>query len=462
MGWLDKLLGREEGSSNASGSSTPKASATSSLKPWAGIEGDRFGRYSDNNKSYTRTQSWYKAEDRYKEKAYNEALAAFFDYLGDDEEGSVKFRPDGRAFTFELTQGSKHIYGSSDGERIVAKAQLANMEKPSAPVMRQLLNLNYGLYYTRCALDEANNLCMIFDSDVKMASPNKMYYALKELATKADRQDDLLVADFTSLKPVDIEHIVKLSDAELEVKYTWFRKWIQDTLTRVGELNADSFSGSIAYLQLVLLYRIDFLITPEARLLATLERISAMYWEKKEEVALVERNAMMKEGIRKLLDITRDEFAASVYRSKGTFAVAAPGTADKIKENIVNANKDSQWYVDNKYPDLAQVLNEYGIVYNQWSFSMPKVMTDLSSIYIAVMHADYFKALGLQSPFYHPDTRTFEKELINRAVDAAIARWPDKYVDLKWDNSKIKWEGLYEFGTSFTDQMANLNLEVKR
>ena len=170
----------------------------------------------------------------------------------------------------------------------------------------------------------------------------------------------------------------------------------------------------------------------------------------------------MKEGIRKLLDITREEFAASVYHSKGTFAVAAPGTGDKIKENFVNANKDAQWYIDNKYPDLALVLNEYGPVYNQWSFSMPKVMTDLCSIYMAVMHADYFKALGLQSPFYHPDTKVFEKETINRAVDAALAKWPDKYVDLKWDNSKIKWEGLYEFGISFTDQIANLNLEVKR
>ena len=466
MGWLDKLLGRaDDAPATPPESVNPApepAAPIAGAQPWAGLQGNRFGRYSDNNKSYARTQSWYKAEERYKEKAYNESIAAFFDYLSDDEEGNVEFRPNGRTFTFEITQGSKHIYGSGDGERIIARTCLARMVKPSSPVMRLLLNENYKLYYTRCAMDEDGTLCMIFDTDVTMASPNKMYNGLKELAIKADRQDDLLVADFSALKPVDIDHIMPLALQELEVKYNWFRQWIQETLDRVADLNADSFSGAIAYLQLVLLYRIDFLITPEAKLLAEIQRISALYWDKKEETALVERNAMMKEGIRKLLDVTRDEFSASVFHAKSTFAVVMRGTADKMRENVINSNKDAQWYVDNKHPEIALVLNEYGPMYNHWSFSMPRILTDLTSIYMAVMHAAYFRALGLTAPFYHPETGAFEKETIRRAVDEALAKWPDKYVDLKWDHAKIKWDSLFAFGASFTEQMANLNLEERR
>ena len=40
---------------------------------------------------------------------------------------------------------------------------------------------------------------MRFDSDIETANPSKLYYGLKELATKADKQDDLLVQDFTRL-----------------------------------------------------------------------------------------------------------------------------------------------------------------------------------------------------------------------------------------------------------------------
>lgn len=460
MGWLDKLFGKEE--SAAPGISAVVPAAAANRTPFAGIEGIRFGRYSDNNKSFTKMASWYAAEDRFKEKAYPEMFAALFDYISDEEEGNTIFRPDGRRFTFELIQGSKKVYGECDGEHIVARAPIAVMEQPSNAVMRRLLDLNYSLYYTRCALDDKNTLCMIFDSSVATASPSKLYYGLRELAKFADRQDDLLVADFTTLKATDIDHIQPLPSSELEVKYTYFRKWVQEILNRVDELNADSFSGAIAYALLTLLYRIEFLTVPEAKLMADLEAVSKLYWHKKDEIAIVERNAMMKEGIRKLLDITREEFAEGVYRSKGTFAIVAEAPMDKIKENVQSANKDALWYVDNKYPDLALIINEYGMVYNQFLYSMPKVLTDLTTIYMAVLHVDYFRDLGMHPLFANPDTQVPDKALIIHAIDNAIARWPDKYASLRWDHGKVAYTTLWDFAHSFSEQLVSLNLEVKR
>ena len=73
------------------------------------------------------------------------------------------------------------------------------MPQPSVPVMRRLLEMNFTLYYSRFALDN-ERLCMRFESDIETANPSKLYYGLKELATKADKQDDLLVQDFSSLQ----------------------------------------------------------------------------------------------------------------------------------------------------------------------------------------------------------------------------------------------------------------------
>ena len=45
----------------------------------------RFGRYSDNNKTVEKVEQWNDAENLFKEKKYFESIAAFFEYLKDDE-----------------------------------------------------------------------------------------------------------------------------------------------------------------------------------------------------------------------------------------------------------------------------------------------------------------------------------------------------------------------------------------
>jgi hypothetical protein len=303
---------------------------------------------------------------------------------------------------------------------------------------------------------------MVFISDVASTNPSKLYYGLRELATKADRQDDLLLTDFSYLKPTDTEHISKLSENELEVKYKYFRNWIQDTLTRVSELNQDSFSGAIAYMLLALIYRIDFLILPEAKLLAQMEKINALYWEKKDEIALVERNQMMKDAIRKLLDVSKEDFGASLHHSKSTFSIATPPKSDKVRDHVISADKDSNWYIEHKHPDLALIINEYGVLYNQFIYSMPRVQTDLITVYMAVLHSDFFAELGMKERLYDPEKNEYNKDNIEAATDQALSKFKDKFKGMRWDHSRISYESLYDFATTYSEQIVNMNLETKR
>src|SRR6476661_7244556 len=176
-----------------------------------------FGRYSDNNKSVAKVEKWNAADNLFKEKKYYESIAAFFEYLSDDELGNVSHTQDGNKGTFEFYQGSKIIRGHYDDKLFEAEGLLATMPQPSVPVMRRLLEMNFTLYYTRYAIQD-DKLSMLFDSDLQTANPSKLYYGLKELATKTDKQDDLLVQDFTSLQEVDTEHIIPVPDAEKEIK----------------------------------------------------------------------------------------------------------------------------------------------------------------------------------------------------------------------------------------------------
>ena len=462
MNWLGRLIGKIKRETSKTNGDVKDSDALKTASPFEGLVGVRFGRYSDNNKSQKKTQSWYLAEDRYKERNYAEAFNAFFDYLKDDEEHNVDYQPDGKTFSFTLLQGSKKVHGGSDGEVITAKCPLAVMESPNTAVMRRLLQLNYSLYYSHSAMDKDNTLHMVFISDVASTNPSKLYYGLRELATKADKQDDLLINDFSFLRPTDVDHIKPLDENELQIKYDFFRRWIQDTLNRISELNQDSFSGAIAYQLLALIYRIDFLILPEAKLLGELEKISALYWDKKDDIALVERNKMMKDFVKKLLDLSKEDFAKSVYHSKATFSIATPPKVEKVRDHVISANKDSNWYIENKYQDIAVVINEYGVLYNQFIYSMPRVQSDLIKIYMAVMHADFFSAMGLKESFYNQEKGTFNKGHIVWAVNQALDKYKDKYRDMNWQHDRVEYDSLYDFGISFSEQICNLNLETKR
>ena len=207
-----------------------------------------FGRYSDNNKSSAKTQRWNDADALFKEKKYQESIVAFFDYLRDDDANNVQLSPENSGtLQFILYQGSKIVRGACDATGLRAEVSLAGMPQPSVPVMRRLLEHNFNLFYSRYALDD-NRLCMRFDTGIETANPHKLYYALKELATRADKQDDLLVQDFDSLQPFDTDHIETIPDAEKEVKYQFLQQWIHETIQLVEPLDADKLSNGIACL----------------------------------------------------------------------------------------------------------------------------------------------------------------------------------------------------------------------
>jgi hypothetical protein len=250
-----------------------------------------FGRYSDNNKPIEKVERWNEADQLFKEKKYHRSIAAFFDYLRDEDAANVEHEQINGKGKFSFYQGSKIVRGFYDEEMMEAEVALAKMAAPSVPVMRRLLEMNFTLYYTRFAINE-DKLCMMFDSDIQTANPSKLYYALKELSTKADKQDDLLVQDFTSLVPVDTDHIMQVPVEEKEVKYKYMQKWITETLQLVQSVDADKYSGGIAYLLLALAYRLDFLMVPEGTLLLDIERIVDIYF-KKEDKSVPEKNAEM-------------------------------------------------------------------------------------------------------------------------------------------------------------------------
>ena len=128
--------------------------------------------------------------------------------------------------------------------------------------MRRLLEQNFNLKYNRFALDEAGNIAIIFDTYPGWL-PYKLYYALKEVATKADKQDDLLLEEFKSLQSVDTTTWKNATGRKTKIQLYRHRPDQTGPGGKSGKLDKIQYSGSIGYLLLDLIYRLDYLIKPE-------------------------------------------------------------------------------------------------------------------------------------------------------------------------------------------------------
>jgi hypothetical protein len=360
---------------------------------------------------------------------------------------------------FYFYQGSKIIHGFFNQEMFEAEVVLAQMPQPSVPVMRRLLEMNFNLYYSRYTLN-SDKLSMLFDSDIETANPSKLYYGLKELATKADKQDDLLVQDFTSLVATGTEHIEQIPDEEKGIKYKYFQKWIKEALDLVETIDADKFSGGIAYMLLALAYRIDYLIAPQGKLQQDIEKIVETYFRKDDRL-VTEKNQEMIDCFLKLSAKTKEDFFPYLFRSSYTFSIVNPQNHKTISDAIYNANQNIAWYKENKQMKIAALISEYGISYCQYSYSLPRPITELYHLFMMVNYPGFFSELGYSREYYSLEKKEFSQEGIIERIRSIESEWKEKYPHINFKTEKLKFGDAVSFNQSFTTEIEYLNLETK-
>lgn len=418
-----------------------------------------FGRYSDNNKTVQKTKRWTDADNLFKEGNYHASIAAFFDYLRDDAVKNVITQTNAAENSFRIYQGSKLVRGVYNNETLSAEVTLARMAQPSVPVMRRLLEQNFNLYYCRYGMD-AERLCMRFDTELATANPNKLYYAFKELATRADKQDDLLLQDFQTLLPIDTEHIEVIPEAEKEVKYQYLLQWIADTVAVVNTLDADKMSNAVSMLLLNLAYRIDFLLVPEGRLLYDLEDLVTAYFSK-DEKPLPEKNRQMLQAFGVIAAYSREIIYPCFFRSKHSFAITQPTPHKTVSDSVFGANQNMIWFRDNNLPYVAQQISEYGIGYCQYNFSLPRPISDLYLVLMKVVYAGFFHDLGFGYVFFNSSKGEFNVQMIEEEIQAIINNWKEKYPQLAFKTENLKYDSLLNFTHSFTAEVEFVNTEAR-
>ena len=417
-----------------------------------------FGRFSDSFKSKSKLDFWNKSEKLYIDKQYFDSYEAFMNYMRDDESGNVRFSRSGENIEFEFPQGSKMIRGYVKDGKVLAESDVAEFEKPNVAIMRRLMEMNYMLYYTRFAFKD-NKILLKFDSTVPASPPRKLYYAFKELATRADKQDDLLTDDFAQLKMAGLSGIEEIPANEKEIKYKYFRMWIEITLKRISELNEDAFSGGISYLLLDTAYKIDYLILPEGTLMNDLEKLSWNYFAR-DNKPIQEKNRAMKETLAKLLELTKEKVFEDLYRTKSTFGISNPAPHQAVLDLFNNNINNIKWYIDNNYQEIAVSIYEYLATYCLFSYGMPRPDAKLFHLMMNIINQDYFNELGIKERYYDSASAKFNVQIIKEYIAGVIKEGLELYPELKFNSDNLKFDSLLSFLRTFIAEIQQLNYNM--
>ena len=417
----------------------------------------KFGRYSDAYKSTAQYDHWDEAISLFDKDKYFESYEHFFEYLKDENESNLDWSKDGTDLNFEILQGSKIIKGQANNKRVTVNTKVAKCTSLNVGFLRRLVEVNFDLKYCRYAIDEENSIVLIFTSLSIDSSPYKLYYALKELSTQADKLDDLLVDEFQSLEPINDSKIIPLSEKIKKTKYEYTLKWIKETLEKIDQeaLFAEKYPGGIAYLLLNLCYKLDYLTKPEGYMMEALERIHRLYFEKNKK-RTIERNGILISEFQDLLERQESDFNKEFYDVQCTFGITTAVAQAKVVSFIDGEITNMNWYLDNGHDAIALSVPGYIIGYCLFNFAVPLPTRQYFHLYHQIMDQDYFNDLGYGLNMVN--VNDLNKKDIVRKIQKISKKYRSTYPRLVPDTDLLDFRGKARFARSYLKMIREFNM----
>lgn len=430
-----------------------KLFSKSELPPQPNI---RFGRYSDIYHTAGQDEAFDQAVREFEEEKYLSAYVSFFNYLRNDAEENVRVWEENSEVKFELFQGSKKVTGFGNTTKLYAEARVAKAETLHPSFMRRLLEENFELKYSRFCVTPENEVAIVFDSYTMDGSPYKLYAALKELATHADKQDDLLIEEHKGLKAVEKQVRRQLPEIEKEVKYKFFVREIKAVFDEIdsGKLNVTQYPVAVTYLLLYLCYKLDYLTKPEGHTMEALERIHRFAFAQDGKNA-AQKNLKLRKEFQKLLDRPKEKFFREMYEVSSTFGITAPidhqNVALIIEQELVNM----KWYREHGHEKYALAIPGFIAGRCLFYFAVPLPDREYFHFLLEIMEADYFRELGFTTYF---NGGVLDKKGIKARLRQIAERHRPEYKYLKPNLKRLNYNSLGEFAESYCWMVKELDL----
>lgn len=404
----------------------------------------QFGRFSDAYKSQDQLAYMDAALHQFSKEKFLDSFELLLQYLLEPSLNNVFWTKSNGKLQFTLHQGSKLIQGEATAMHLYASSSIASYEKPEIRWMRILLEENYNMTYSRFAFNENKEIIIVFDNYMEEAAPRKVYEALRELSVRADKIDDILLADFNLLRPVQNDHIISLPENIKDVKCRFFRNKVNFVLKCIEnpDPNFFTFRGSFMFMILATCYSIDYLVKPEGKLMKNIELCHLSYFNDNAE-DLDGKNINLIQNFRKLASLNNEEVREELYDTRSTFGLELASGIQGLLEILDAQWNDLQWFFDNNYFEIHRFICDYVIGFSQFSLSLPSGYKKLLHLYYEITEYSYFSDLGFSLPYYKGDK--LHKKSIIREMQKIADESQKKGIFIPLDVSVLTFESLPAF-----------------
>jgi hypothetical protein len=424
-----------------------------SIEPQPAI---RFGRFSDSYHLAAQDAAFDEAVQAFNRGDFVDSYKAFFGYLHNAGEENVRVWEEKDGIGFELFQGSKRVTGFANDRKFFAEAKVARANALQSSFMRRLLDGNFELKYSRFALTPANEIAIVIDSYPVDSSPYKLYAALKELATHADKHDDLLIDEFEALEPTEINVRRHLPEAEKETKYRYIVREIESVFAVLDDdkLHPGQYALGFTYLLLFLCYKLDYLTKPEGFLMETLERIHRQAFAK-DGKNVAQKNLVIRKEFQKLLARPQEKFFKEMYEVRATFGITTPIDHEKLALIIEQELPNMKWYQEQGHEQIALAVPGYIVSFSLFYYALPAPDKEFFHLLLQIIEHAYFEELGFRS---FVQNGKLEKKAIRRAVSDIAGRHCEAFPHLQPNLKMLVWDTLLQFAESYLHMVRALDL----
>lgn len=354
------------------------------------IDVHNFGRYCDSSTDLMRIELWDKSITEFNSQNYQESILLCIKYLINPSQTNIILTTTDGQTNFNILHGSKKTIGYFNATQFKAEVQIAQPAEIKIGFLREAIEANYLLHYCRFALTESNTLCLKFDSYIEDANPYKIFYALKELSQYADKKDDILINKFPSLLPIHTEHIIKESEASLKLKYRFYKKIIAIPHSEnYVNFDKNTHIGVASYYLLSRLYKIDFLLKPEGRIMEIIEESHKNYFEKN-DIDIETKIQNLQLSYDRLSSIAEQEFNSEIYDIISTFSWLSPAPANTLNEIISKEFKTFDYYYTQQNYKICEAICSYIVGYCLYNYSHPNPIKRLFILCYELMEPEYF------------------------------------------------------------------------
>lgn len=414
----------------------------------------KFGRFLECNKPAVFTKIYNEATDHFKQGRYVDSFVKFLDYIANPPENSVSYKRTGDSVEFSINHGSARITGTFDFNGTLATSVIGEYSGHSAALFRDLLTKNFSMNYC-CFCAHDSRIYIKHISPLKESSPLKLYYAIKEMALKADIHSQSLFDDFNMLRESSQRIRIEASDQEKSVKIKYIRQWIKDTFDATSAMSPEKDANLMSHYLLALCYRIDFLLLPRGKVWKMNDSAVAIYSDK--ILTQSEKIRKMISFLKDILDLSDADLNNCFFKTVDTFGLVNGSTQNDLVQFFLDQFNSAKFYSDLHQEKNTVAVYEQALGYTTYFLGIYPAVKSLLTLYYRIFYSGFFNELGIKSDFYDAATGKFNKRAIENEISFIISHERKLFPSLNFLIYNLRYESQSRFAYTFLNEITYLN-----